>query len=38
MGRGGSVGQHIPPIPDFSGIGRVLARAIKIDCIERKRR
>jgi hypothetical protein len=38
MGRGGSVGQHIPPMPDFSGMGRVLARAIKRDWIKRKRR
>lgn len=30
MGRGGSVGQPIPPIPNFLGIGRVSrARIIK---------
>lgn len=35
MGRGGSVSESIPPMPDFSGIGRVITRAIKIDWIER---
>lgn len=36
MGRGGSGGQHIPPIPDFSGIGRVVSPCNKKDWIERK--
>lgn len=35
MGRGGSVSESVPPMPEFSGIGRVLARAIKRISIER---
>lgn len=36
MGRGGSVEQHTPPIPDFSGIGGVIVPATK-ERLKRKR-
>lgn len=36
MGRGGSVEQRIPPIPDFSGIGGVHRAAAK-ERLKRKR-
>ena len=28
MGRGGSVGQHVPPMPDFSGVDGVHTLAL----------
>lgn len=38
MSRGGSVGQHTPPMPDFSGMGRVSFPTIKRISIEEQKK
>lgn len=37
MGRGGSVGQPVPPIPNFLGIGRVSRGRIIKELKEREK-